>query len=539
MTNTIQNYWPMQGKSPRPSQVTALDWIESLPSHIRYIILQIPVGGGKSPIALNVSAWMANSLGSGVILTPQKILQKQYEESFDPKYIGSMYGKSNYQCKTKRTNCDIGSSVKPACEFCPHRAAYQKAKTSPNLVLNYKLALLYAMFGVEAIKKRKVVVFDECHTLENHLTEFLAASVSERGCKKLRVPWKQCKDTPEALYFIEERYMPALTDRILELSALVKDIDNRNFGMTEVRVSEKDAEVIKEYKEMKEHFELLESILRTPQAQLDKQYVFVPEPKSFKFKEVYGARVFSELVEPLADRFVFMSSTILDKDGFCSDLGLDPAQAAFIELESEFDVDNRPVHFMPITKMTMGWDGPDKAAERKEMIDTIKMLCSSPDYHKTHSGVIHTASFAVADWLVKELRGRIPQRILHHGEGAGRSRDEVINEFTTANDGVRRLLISPSVTEGLDLKEDLGRFNIIVKTPYPYLGDAWVKRRMELSAAWYTRQAMIAVIQACGRVVRSPTDWGVTYILDSSFEALLRRVWSIVPKWWKAGYNRM
>ena len=41
------------------------------------------VGGGKSPVGLTISAWLNQGYGSSFILTPQKVLQKQYEDSFD------------------------------------------------------------------------------------------------------------------------------------------------------------------------------------------------------------------------------------------------------------------------------------------------------------------------------------------------------------------------------------------------------------------------------------------------------------------------
>ena len=431
----------------------------------------------------------------------------------------------------KKTNCDIGSAIKPPCNNCPYKIAYQKAKEAPNLVLNYRLGLLYSMLGVEVTKRKDLIVFDECHTLEHHLTEFMAVTISERGCKKLHVPWKEMKTMPEALYFLQERFIPALKIKITELAELVKDIENRSF---DVNMSEKDIEVIKDYTHWCEQHQLLEHITTMTYDSLQSSYVFVPEKTSFRFKEVYGARVFGSLLEPLSNKFLFMSSTILDKDGFCHDLGLDPAQAAFISVESEFPVDNRQVVFLPTMKMVYGWDKPENSKSRKDMVDTIVGLCT--EFHGKESGVIHTGSFAVANWLVKELQGKIPQRILEHSPESGLERDAVIDDFCT-NDGSLKLLISPSVTEGLDLKEDLARFAIIAKTPYPFLGDAWVKRRMELSPSWYARQAMIGVIQACGRGVRSPTDHATTYILDSSFSGLYQRINKFVPQWWKDGYS--
>jgi Rad3-related DNA helicase len=74
------------------------------------------------------------------------------------------------------------------------------------------------------------------------------------------------------------------------------------------------------------------------------------------------------------------------------------------------------------------------------------------------------------------------------------------------------------MTEGVDLKEDLSRFQIICKVPFPYLGDRLVRKKMNKWNWWYDLQTAKTVIQAVGRSVRSETDTAVTYILDASWE---------------------
>jgi Type III restriction enzyme, res subunit. len=528
---SILDYWVMPEHKPRDTQVQVLEWIESQPDHIKYFLVEVPVGGGKSPLALTMSAWLSGRNGSSVVLTPQKILQKQYEASFDKSLIGSMYGKANYQCASKQTNCEIGMSVKPKCIDCPYKNNFNAAKMKPNIVLNYKIALLYSLIGVEFITQRKLMVFDECHTLEHHLTEFLAVSVSERMCKKHKVIWMKPNTMEDALDFIKVQFIPALANSIKELNPIVDAIfDKMEFGHA---ITVKEAEIVKEYDDNLKLVERLESLVLTPILELKDEYVFMPDKTYFKFKELYGRRVFKSLVEPCADKFLFMSSTILDKDEYCKDLGIDPAQAAFISMPSEFDVNNRSVMYSPTMKMTYGWDGNDKKDEREEMLEKIRYLC---DQYKSDSGVIHTGSFNVAKWLIDNLQGTVPHKIMHHQPESEEGRDAVIAQFSDLSNSQPKLLISPSVTEGLDLKGDLARFNLIVKTPYPFLGDAWVKARMEASPAWYTRQAMIAVIQAGGRVVRNTDDWGDTYILDSAFWSLYSRMGRKIPAWWRDGF---
>jgi Rad3-related DNA helicase len=95
------------------------------------------------------------------------------------------------------------------------------------------------------------------------------------------------------------------------------------------------------------------------------------------------------------------------------------------------------------------------------------------------------------------------------------------------------VLISPSLTEGIDLKGKLSDFCIICKIPYPSLMDSWVKARMEADPLWYSAFTLSTIIQMTGRSVRSETDNAPTYILDSEFIKFYNRKINDFPKWWK------
>src|SRR5690625_4628037 len=150
--------------TPRKSQREIMEWIDGLPNDIRYILCELPVGGGKSPIALALSSYIAKDFGSAFILTPQKTLQKQYEDAFDEHILSSVYGRSNYRCEMKNTTCDLGIDLKPYCDDCPADNARKLGISSPNMILNYSLALTYFRYLTEHIHPRQLMVFDECHT---------------------------------------------------------------------------------------------------------------------------------------------------------------------------------------------------------------------------------------------------------------------------------------------------------------------------------------------------------------------------------------
>jgi ATP-dependent DNA helicase DinG len=81
------------------------------------------------------------------------------------------------------------------------------------------------------------------------------------------------------------------------------------------------------------------------------------------------------------------------------------------------------------------------------------------------------------------------------------------------------------------LKDDLSRFQIITKVPYPNLGDRWTDAKRKASRQWYTWQTALKLVQGYGRSVRSKEDWAKTYVLDSAFGPFVNRNKNILPDW--------
>ncbi|MGB6533607.1 MAG: helicase C-terminal domain-containing protein, partial [Candidatus Nitrosopolaris sp.] len=84
---------------------------------------------------------------------------------------------------------------------------------------------------------------------------------------------------------------------------------------------------------------------------------------------------------------------------------------------------------------------------------------------------------------------------------------------------------------GLDLKNDLSRFQIITKVPYPDLGDRWINEKRKISGQWYNWQTALRLVQGYGRSIRSKEDYAVTYVLDSGFENFVKKNKNILPDW--------
>ena len=108
------------------------------------------------------------------------------------------------------------------------------------------------------------------------------------------------------------------------------------------------------------------------------------------------------------------------------------------------------------------------------------------------------------------------------------NRDQVL--YDHINGKKPTVLLSPSMTEGVDLKGDASRFQILCKVPYPYLGDKLVKKRMHKWKWWYPLQTIKVVIQSVGRSIRTKEDQAITYILDSDWERFYSRNNELFPE---------
>lgn len=537
MTFSKTEHWVSTKLLPRPKQIEAIQWFLDNKDK-RYFFLELPVGTGKSYVGLSIAKIVGDMMGDqrtgSYVLTPQRILQEQYEQTAR-EHVISLYGKSNYECSTHGTTCDVGSVLEKAseskrCGNCPYQQAAAAARNNKtNLVLNYALGLTMFSFMTQ-FSKRDVMIFDECHNLEKFLVEFGSPVISKRKWEKVRTAPPKTNDPRELIDWISNDYRAGLLRYINELRDIVDEITERGTKLTQA-----DVVIIKEESNYSDHLDEITKLIRLSDDWdgFQDQYVLVKDDSSITFKPLLAIKQFHDLCEPKADKFVFMSATILDHVQFCNNLGIDPSEAAFMSVDSDFPVENRPVFYLPQMKMNYQWNDQSNAAGRKQMLATIDDILLT---HADESGIIHTGNFQISDWLVKNIKTQT-HRIFHHNPQVGTTvnRNRVIQEFTECRGPA--ILISPSITEGLDLKDDLSRFAIIAKVPYKNLQDAWIKRRMQMSSQWYQLQAITDVIQGCGRVVRSAEDWGVTYILDTSWGYLFNTNRRTIPSWWQAGLS--
>jgi Rad3-related DNA helicase len=228
-------------------------------------------------------------------------------------------------------------------------------------------------------------------------------------------------------------------------------------------------------------------------------------------------------------KFALLSATILNKEAFCANVGLDPDRVALVEVPHTFPVDHRPLYDVTQGKMTY--------ERRDETLPAIaRTLVRIMQRHPDEKGLIHCHSYAIQDRLA-DLLGEfgVGGRIRTHDT---EDRDGQLAAWKRSEEpGV---LLSVKMEEALDLEGDLCRWQVLCKAPYPNTRDSRVAHRLDEGQwGWYYRTALRTVIQAAGRVVRAPDDYGATYLADSSLVDLFDRARTDMPDWFAEQVDRM
>ena len=238
------------------------------------------------------------------------------------------------------------------------------------------------------------------------------------------------------------------------------------------------------------------------------------------FKPVRVAALANEYLFRFGERVLMLSATILDADTYLKSLGIDRADAEIISVPSDFPVHNRPIRLRPSARLT-----------RNHLDRDLPLLAKAVERimeeHPTEKGVIHAHSYRIASYLQQNLPLHARGRLVTHFDSSGR--DTALFQHVTSPDAT--VLLTPSMTEGIDLADDLSRWQILCKIPYANLGDAQVKARTEQEPAWYDWRTCLSVVQAYGRSVRARDDYAVTYLLDSDFPRFIKRQQSRLPEW--------
>ena len=543
----------LQKYKPRKEQKEAIEFIDreykSNPVN-KFFLLNLPVGVGKSHLALMIADWYrknVNKVSKIDIITNSKILQDQYSNTYQS--ICDLKGKENYECESYSSSCAQGGEFnrlnKTSCESCPYTSARESFISGGVSLTNFYLFILYAIYNPKLMESREasVLIVDECHDFDDVMSDFITIKITENVIKRFKFSneydlLKRLKSVTTIADYVE--FLRYLNGEILST------IEAMEGGMAtqprNVKSDKRDLKISKLLKTKNPDVKIMQLVTDMRQYQL-KIELFLKEykenPNNWVLETGYNEKLRQKelSLEPIwaydyLDKYVFskydmvflMSGTILNKSLFCQLNGLDVNKAVYYSISSPFNVKNRPIFYMPLGKMSF----KNKEETFQRYIPYIKKLL---DKYKNKKGIIHTNSFELAKWIQEKIKD---SRLVFHDSS---NKDEVLKMHKDSDQPT--VIVSPSMDTGVSFDNDDARFQIIAKVPYPSLASQKNKLRQKNNPDWYSWKTCAGIIQMTGRPVRSHLDYADTIIIDGSFGDVMKHSSQFLPDWIQEAITRI
>jgi len=553
----IDSFFPFE--SYRDNQKECIiDILEQFEDGYKFYVLEASTGLGKSGVGYTVAKFMLNDTSNGnmkmngsygppiIICTSTKNLQQQYINEFDD--VRRIWSASNYSCNLY---AEIGQydaineemyygsplCLKDKCQYfieCNYRVDKKRFMDSKIGILNYYYYLHSREFAPT------LLICDEAHNLENILCSVIAVTISKMNLSSILKTANSMDirdytdddidDTIDSVFGIkslqdeaDKTILILLADELLDIAnhteKLIKGIKDK----IEIAQSNKIDHIVQT------RLNKLSSLYRRADNLYEKINDFISSEARWIISECNDNRLvlkpldlseISEAFTKVPKNMIFMSATICGHKEFCRELGIMEDEFKGISISSPIPIENRGIYSFnlgPLNSKNIDALFPDFV----KMID--KLLDKMENDKGESRGIIHSVSYKNAQKIIEHSKHK-SRMIIPNG-------DELLDVNTLLRKSDNTILVSPRMTEGIDLVGDLSRFQFFPKVPYPYLGDRWVKEKLKQSQAWYARQTVIKIIQGAGRSIRSEEDWAYTFILDLAFRNLISQNRHMFPLW--------
>ena len=514
------------------------------------VILDAPTGSGKSLIAM-WSAHVLKELGKqGYLVTSDLMLQDQYEEDFRRLKLDwpSIRGVDNYECNVngltfsladcKMKGIGYEAAEKLSCwGTCGYLQARKRAKELPVALFNYSYYLIQRNYVEDKMidqgrevpfTQRDFVFFDEAHKVDNIVQSHFSPRLETSTPKIFREVNKFVQKNAINAAWVSENRIADIVDRLMredDHQELMRHIGEfrgiaviyrrvQSAALIQSKMRFKHGEVPREWQTFFGRMDRLKDIW----CKFDDYHDIIKElgtdaivinrkENETQFLCLEEAMMIEKFLQKKSGFKVFMSATLGDIRSYARHTKM--GNAKVIRMSNNFSYEKSPVVFINRHKLSF--------REREQNLPkVVKTLDKILEKHKGQSGIIHAGSYDFTNYINKHSK----HKFSFITYDVAKERQVAIRNF---NEKDGKILVGPSLLEGLDLKDDKSRFQIFFKVPYPSLNDPLVKAKMSAFPDWYDWKTGIAVQQGSGRSIRSKDDWAVTYILDACFRSLINK----------------
>jgi len=456
-------------------------------------------------------------------------LQSQLQSDFPTASV--MKGRANFKCNYMPSltaeDCVYETCPPQKKETCEYKKHKITALLNPVRILNYAYILNEVNYIGQFSADTPLWICDEADILDQTLQSMIELRFSinmiksiGKGIPKFKTPNAQNGQGLKLWKQWAGEVREAVKVELYELLKQLPDIDKKQKSHLE-----RFTELNNSIKRTKRMLERINIFLN----HVSEDWIFEEQKnsygrvKAYSWKPLWMPEVFAEqYLWRHAEKFVLMSATFPPRQIVAKTMGIKIEDIDYLEIKSDFPVKNRPVIIADNPVDMRFKQIENNIQENKEkLLKTIDRILT---YHKGQRGIIHTHSWKINGWVMKN-RGVFKKRtghvlISHKPEKDDKekmqTRDIVTKNFIEKQvNGL--VFVSPSSGRGLDLPDDLARFAIICKAPFLNLKDKQVSQRLyrsDIGKLWYKISMILESVQMMGRIVRSRTDWGKVYIID-------------------------
>lgn len=549
---------------PREQQKRVIDDVYVNWDKYNYFALSCPTGVGKTFIATAI----ASKVEKAYILTSTLQLQNQYEKSWNE--LINLKGRGNYTCQLNTAftvdaaPCAAQPDLIKMCKrdkLCSYYNQKDRALKSQSMITNpvYMLYSTHCGFASEEDTpwvRRSVLIIDEAHNLESHLVSFAESDVDPEMLQKefgINAAAYKFTGRPEEDYMMVVNLQTELMEKAEEMAKRIENefpakkfLDDGEMkswarGMTE-KVAERVRKLNAKAYQLDKAIQPLKIFFNTHDTpeELSRRWLIskYSDKNVLKLAPIYGDFLFTEYFGKLADKFVFLSATLGSKNAFCKEIGIEEEQCLFIETDSPFPPDKSPVIVMPSIKLS-------KDAYQANVQKVGGLIDHILDIHSNDRGIVHCVTYDLQTQIFNRVGSKNRKRLLCrdmdtlNGKPAPGmypkkfKNGELLELHEKEGADYGSVLLSPSMMEGVDLFDDLSRFQVIIKLPWSNLGDARIKIKSQLDGEWYQNKMWVSILQASGRSTRNEDDSSITYLLDSNFKYFFSQWEKKLPRWFK------
>ena len=417
-------------------------------------------------------------------------------------------------CKFKPTIKQVEEKTHDE-QSCEYYLQKYDALTSMHSLWNYHAFFQIMKFNKKLFEEyldRKVSIFDEAHKIEDQIIQFVGFDIFGGQINECNLNFDKYDFT--------------------DLDSMIQIVDDMSFSYAKQIQDIKESAAFQNNPDYELITRLERRFDRAAQAKIDilsdTDNFVVNSPvrdlngnfRTVSIKPIDVSKFAKSFFD--TEYQIFMSATI-DKQSFCENMGFDPEEVAFVDTpKSPFAIENRQVELLNVRRLSYGSTDEDE-------LEVIKVIDRILDEHSTERGLILTSSIPRCHKILRYLSPKNTKRIriCHSTNKDGKTQDEIISEHSSDPTGV---LLSSSLWEGVDLKDDLSRFQIIAKVPYPNYKEKRTKAKMDKFPLWYTSQTLTKLLQGFGRSIRSDSDWAKTYVLDTAANNVFFKAQQMIPK---------